>query len=166
MYGFTINDEFYQFDFHMQVSESRGMTGRVLNRFNLTQIAVIAAIFLVGCEINTTPAPTSACAAKTAVIQVFDNGLKRGCGCTEAADAFFGPGQSLQCTVSAGTTVLFYYPRILTVHQIFIQQLITFSPRYPNDSTPIQVDGQIMNSSGTYNFGDTSTNVNGTIIVN
>lgn len=105
------------------------------------------------------------CSSGVAAIIVFDNGMKRGCGCTEAADVSFGPGSTFNCTITNGTLVNFYFSTVQQQHQVYVTGLQTWvvDPDAEND---IQVRGQRFDSTGSFNFGDTTTNVSGTIIVN
>jgi hypothetical protein len=118
---------------------------------------------LSSCGFVSTGGASTTCPSKTAQIAVFDTQMRRVCGCAETSGTYFGVGQSLNCTVSAGTTVYFNYVGITITHLITIPGQTMFVTR--NASTANQTDGWQFNSTGSFLFSDIYTTIGGTITV-
>ena len=132
-------------------------------RFN-SQVIGIMALLIQSCGLTTNPTPNVTCAAHTAQLAVYDTSIKRICGCTEPSGYSFGVGQSLNCTVSAGTVVYFNYVGIANTHQIAVTGLTLFQER-TGGSSVTQTDALPLYSSGTFTFQDTYTTIGGSLIV-
>ena len=130
----------------------------------LLQPFVMVSVFLASCGITTTPTPSASCAASSAEIAVYDGGMQRMCGCAEGGSGVVTSGQTLVCTVPAGTSVFFRYPGIAQSHQVVISGQTTFPVR-SSGSGVTQSDAWTFNSSGTFTFSDSFTSIGGTIIV-
>ena len=123
-------------------------------------------LFLASCNgLNSNSAPSTTCTAQEAIIQVFDNGMKRACGCAEPGNQMFSNGSQFVCTVPVGTMIYVYYPGIANPHNVYITPLVTFPERYPNPTNPNQADGYLLNLSGTYTLGDSSLTTTGSLVV-
>ncbi len=130
----------------------------------LPQLSVMALVFLASCGISPTPAPSATCSATSAEIAVYDGGMQRMCGCAEGMSGVVTSGQTLVCTVSAGTSVFFRYPGIAQSHQVVITGQTTFPVRSAGSGVT-QSDAWTFNSSGSFTFSDSFTSIGGTIIV-
>ena len=113
--------------------------------------------------------PTAGCSAQSAMIGVYDGLLRIFCGCAEAAGTVAVPPQSLTCTISSGTMMVFFYDSPATRHQILSIGSPSFvsSPIYdPEDDSPVQTHSVVLNSTGTYSFVDAfQSNLGGQVIV-
>ena len=118
----------------------------------------IAALFfaLTGCEQNPS-ASASGCGANTALVGVRDGFLEVLCGCTETAGTVVTNGQTLSCTVSQNTWVVFDYSTTRLTHQI----ISTSTPSFVD--SPVRQAGENESSlshavkfetTGTYTFQD------------
>jgi hypothetical protein len=130
----------------------------------LLQPFVMVSVFLASCGITATPTPSASCTASSAEIAVYDGGMQRMCGCAEGMSGVITSGQTLVCTVPAGTRVFFRYPGIALSHQVAISGQTTF-PLRTGGSGVTQSDAWTFNSSGAFTFSDTFTSIGGTIIV-
>jgi len=108
------------------------------------------------------------CAQGEAQLVVYDTFIQNLCGCQEPREEVFPPN-SLTCTVSTGTTVLFWYLATNLPHQIQSTAQPTFptSPLYdPNSSNPVPTHVVTLSAPGNYEFEDVYNRaINGTIIV-
>jgi hypothetical protein len=132
------------------------------------QLFAMIGFLLGGCGMVGTSNPSNSCAAGTAEIQVYDNGLRRVCGCTEASNVPFGPGQTLQCTVPVGTRLFVNYVGI-TSRQAWIR--VSLMPGWEtavmNPSSGVQTGVILLNSTGTFSFSDAfQPTLSGTLVVN
>jgi hypothetical protein len=75
---------------------------------------------------------STGCQSGTALIQVSDGFLTRVCGCTETSGVTFRLNESLTCTVSKNSSVVFSYVGASLPHQIVAVGTPTFvsSPFY------------------------------------
>jgi plastocyanin len=138
---------------------------------------LIGAIFLIlgasGCN-DEQITPTSAtgvpgdCTATKAQLAVYDGFIQNLCGCQEAPEQVFPPN-SLTCTISPGTTVIFWYIATNLFHQIQSTANPTFptSPLSdPNAINPIRAHVVTFGDAGNYEFADVyDPAINGTIVV-
>jgi len=131
------------------------------------QVIAIIALFLQSCGIQGTPSPSKSCATNQAIVNVHDTYLERVCGCAEGRGTFIG--NTLQCTVSLGTVVFFYYPDITFMHTILGSSGVnpwSFSPKDPTQANPATfVDSALLNVTGNHTFADQQTGNGGTFIV-
>ena len=143
------------------------MVGKRIYSLFSTQAIVIASLFGMGCGLKTSTSATT-CQSGTAQISILDNAFRRDCGCTETAGSIFTSGQSLQCTVSVGTKVFFFYPGIQSSHQIsgggVIGSLPVHDPEVTTEINPVDVVTMSSTSSG-ISFSDLRTGISGTFIV-
>jgi hypothetical protein len=127
----------------------------------------LALLVLSGCgAITLGGRPSATCLPNTAQIEVYDTGMRRGCGCAEPAGQFFNQQNSLTCTVSVGTAVYFTYVGIQNQHLIVISG---FTQGFPtrNEQDAGSVDVFPTNSSGvSFGFSDFyNGSIGGTITV-
>lgn len=131
----------------------------------LLQVFAMAAFFGTGCGMIQNRTASTSCSAGTAQINVYDGYLVRVCGCTQTGGVTFGPGQSLQCTVDAGTRVFFNFVSLQNQHTIAVTGVgntATMQPK-PNET---QTGVIWLNNTGTFNFTDVGYGTGGTFIVN
>lgn len=108
--------------------------------------------------------PVLGCGAGQAQILVQDGFLKNLCGCQEAAGTVAVQGQSLTCTVSAGTQVSFNYAGTQIRHQI----ISSSTPEgFPASGLGVPSHVVRFSSIGTFPFRDQfNTLLAGQIVVN
>jgi|GEM_PF-1794606 len=98
------------------------------------------------------------CAPNTAQIEVYDVGMRRGCGCTEGASSqVFTGTNSFNCTISLGTTVYFTYVAIQNTHTIGSSPVTSgcnFNPKY--SSSAGAVDACTPQGTGTFSIVDSN----------
>lgn len=102
-------------------------------------------------------ATSTSCPAGAAEILVGEGFVKRLCGCTEASNTLFVSGDSLSCTVAAGTTIFFYYAYFAgssSLHQIESVGSPSFSPSRMTDPERPAVHAVTLSTTGTYLFRD------------
>ena len=102
--------------------------------------------------------PSATCLPKTAQIEVYDTGMRRGCGCTEGASSQLFQGvNSFDCTVSLGTTVYFTYVGTVNAHWVQVNPATSCNFPYRDpEVSPVagQVDSCLLSSSQTFTFND------------
>jgi plastocyanin len=109
------------------------------------------------------------CSTNEAQIAVYDTFLQNLCGCQEPATEAIPPA-NLTCTVSSGTTVLFWFFNNDNLrHQIISTSQPTFQPSSlfdPSSGSPIITHVVTLTDPGTYNYQDVfNSGMNGTFIV-
>src|SRR5262245_24519516 len=80
---------------------------------------------------NSQALPT--CGGSTAEIAVTDGFLRDLCGCQEASGTTTGPGESLTCTIRAGSNIVFQYIATTVTHQIISNGTPAFVSSAIND---------------------------------
>jgi hypothetical protein len=139
---------------------------------NLAVLGLILGLMqLSGCgAITLGGRPSATCLPNTAQIEVYDTGMRRGCGCAEGASTqlFSGPN-AFDCTVSINTTVYFTYVGTVNVH--WVQANPANSCNFPYRDPAVsavagQVDACNLSSTATYSFTDVPTSNGMRIIVN
>ena len=119
----------------------------------------LALLVLSGCgAISLGGRPSAACLPNTAQIEVYDTGMRRGCGCAEGASSQFFQGvTSFDCTVSLGTTVYFTYIGTVNAHWVQVNPATSCNFPYRDpEVSPVagQVDACLLSSSQTFTFND------------
>lgn len=136
---------------------------RDFSRIQRLPMIFLAGLLLQACGVISAGGPSTSCPSGTAQIAVYDTSLERVCGCNEASGQYFSSPGSLGCTVKVGTVVYFNYVGITNSHQIGITGLYTSPVRTSSNTS--QTDGYQFNSTGTFTFQDTFTNIGGTFTV-
>jgi hypothetical protein len=111
-----------------------------------------------------------ACIPGTAQIEIYDTGMRRGCGCVEPGNQFFpSPPQSnpMTCTVNINTVLFFTYVGINNAHQISVQGNGQFSNTFPSRGVGDNgfVDKVTMGQTGTFSVVDIGNNFFASIVV-
>lgn len=108
------------------------------------------------------------CLPKQAQLVVYDTFIQSVCGCQEGA-AIANPPDGITCTVSAGTSVWFWFTATTQLHQIQSTAQPTFqtsSVSDPGATNPVRTHVVTLASPGNYEFQDVYNHtINGTIIV-
>ena len=127
---------------------------------NLAVLGLILGLMqLFGCgAITLGGRPSATCLPNTAQIEVYDTGMRRGCGCTEGASSQLFQGvNSFDCTVSLGTTVYFTYIGTVNAHWVQVNPATSCNFPYRDpEVSPVagQVDACLLSSSQTFTFND------------
>ena len=123
----------------------------------------VVAIALSGCGKDTTePAANisvqqTKCPAKTAQIEIMDGSARTVCGCIEAPGTPLTLNQKLNCTVVAGTTVVFGFQGNQISHQILSRGTPAFAsspPFDPTDDMSAPAHAVKFDETGTYEYVD------------
>ena len=127
-----------------------------MTKLTLLLIVLLQVTFIQGCDsITSNPmAGATACSTGVAHIQVLDGSMIRTCGCSEASGTTFTTGQSLTCTVSAGTNVYFDFTGISVTHQIAITGGSATPVMAPLANLPVQTVPLTLGTAGTFPFYD------------
>jgi hypothetical protein len=141
------------------------MNGSRLYMVFRTQLIVLTVILFAGCGVKGT---SSTCGTNVAQISVFDNLVRRDCGCVEASSQTF-TGQTLVCTVPIGTRLYIYYVNIQNAHQLTfssssIGTLTQHDPNTDGNHNPIDAITLSTTSAG-ISFVDSANGNGGNIIV-
>lgn len=130
------------------------------------QLIAMTALLFSSCGIIGTNNPSTTCTSGTVQIQVYENMMKRICGCSESSNATFIPGQTLTCTMNVGTQVHFNFISLTSLHTVGVTGGTppTTGTYGPSNSTQTSVI--MMNNTGTFSFTDVTTGGGGTFIVN
>lgn len=136
----------------------------------IRSILAIILIQLSACgEVSTISLPQTGCDTGSALIGVHDGYLSRLCGCSESAGATASHGETLTCTVSAGTSIHFHYLSIKQKHQIVSSGSPSFvdsAVSDPEQGQKVTAHGISLNTTGTYTFQDEfDSTLSGQIIV-
>lgn len=121
------------------------------------------------CGNETLEATNTPCTASLAQLAVFDTFLENLCGCQEAGSTVISPPNPLTCTITVGTTVVFYYTGTRLTHEI----ASTGTPKFedspvsvPSAKNPILSYSVTFTTAGDYFFEDMyNTALNGEIVV-
>lgn len=137
--------------------------------FRSIPFAALASLALFcGCDPYSSTPGASGCGQNTALIGVRDGFLQNLCGCNEPSGTTASPGQTLTCTLPAGTWVVFDFSNTVLAHQIVSTGANSFPASAPKDPSK---PGVVLNhavqftTAGTYTFQDTfEPSVNGQVI--
>ncbi|MFN7684656.1 MAG: hypothetical protein ACK5QT_04500 [Oligoflexia bacterium] len=115
---------------------------------------------LAGCEFNGTDFPSrSECASNSAAIAITDGLIARLCGCAEGGGGWKTFDVGIECTVPAGTTVVFNYVATQLLHQVVSTSsspdLFSASPVSDPAQDPVIRAHAVQLQTGTYQFTDT-----------
>lgn len=132
------------------------------------QLIAMTMFFGSSCGLKPGATGLASCATGTAEIQVYDAGMRRVCGCAEASNVAFAPGQNLTCTVNVNTRL---FVNFVGISSRQAQILVSLTPWATTVRSPapgqVQTDVIYLNSTGTFTFLDPNVpNMTGTLIVN